>query len=77
MFMWGELNCNTDSLILPYILIVNCMTILCVFNLKKKVKVVGGCVFIVGTFREGYMCEFCEFLMSDELFYMYLTETTA
>lgn len=53
------------------------MTILCVFNLKKKVKVVGGCVFIIGTFREGYMCEFCEFLMSDELFYMYLTETTA
>lgn len=45
--------------------------------LKKKVKVVGGCVFITGTFREGYMCGFCKFLMRDELFYMYLTGTTA
>lgn len=33
-------------------------------------------VYIIGTFREGYVCEFCKFLVSDGLFYMYLTETT-
>lgn len=45
------------------------------FWFKEKGKSCGR-VYIIGTFREEYVCEFCKFLVSDGLFYMYLRETT-
>lgn len=75
MFTWGELNCNTDSLILPDIFWSLTAWLYMCFWFKEKGKSCGR-VYIIGTFREGYVCEFCKFLVSDGLFYMYLRETT-
>lgn len=74
MFTWGELNCNTDSLILPDIFWSLTAWLYMCFWFKEKGKSCGR-VYIIGTFREGYVCEFCKFLVSDGLFYMYLRET--
>lgn len=75
MFTWGELNYNTDSLILPDTFWSLTAWLYMCFWFKEKGKSCGM-VYIIGTFREGYVCEFCKFLVSDGLFYMYLRETT-
>lgn len=73
MFTWGELNCNIDSLIFFDIFWSLIVWLYMCFWFKEKGKSCGR-VYIIGIFREGYVCEFCKFLVSDGLFYMYLRE---